>query len=251
MPTALQDQLGAPAVPLSCHDQNNGEVVDSGSKSGMGAGSGAEEAVGAQGEEYWFGIESPRSRSPSAVSPKATSPKSKVDLPTMTSEPDKNSLERKMALPVRVARVLSAEGERKLERDAQTKVQTEAVTDGLHSIKGFMVRMMAVHSRIGFDIYLFLISLWYESFVTHLFGSFAILDAILHSNYLQQAEESEEDPITHLRMRMCDLPDYHDDWHTEAVSYTHLRAHETPEHLVCRLLLEKKNSEGWYFNGTA
>src|SRR5678815_4749314 len=25
----------------------------------------------------------------------------------------------------------------------------------------------------------------------------------------------------------------------ESVSYTHLRAHETPEHLVCRLLLEK------------
>eukprot|EP00658_Telonema_sp_P-2_P050657 TRINITY_DN38681_c0_g2_i1.p1 TRINITY_DN38681_c0_g2~~TRINITY_DN38681_c0_g2_i1.p1 ORF type:complete len:107 (-),score=30.83 TRINITY_DN38681_c0_g2_i1:77-397(-) len=27
---------------------------------------------------------------------------------------------------------------------------------------------------------------------------------------------------------------------TTSVSYTHLRAHETPEHLVCRLLLEKK-----------
>eukprot|EP00658_Telonema_sp_P-2_P024777 TRINITY_DN19974_c0_g1_i2.p2 TRINITY_DN19974_c0_g1~~TRINITY_DN19974_c0_g1_i2.p2 ORF type:complete len:214 (-),score=59.42 TRINITY_DN19974_c0_g1_i2:77-718(-) len=27
---------------------------------------------------------------------------------------------------------------------------------------------------------------------------------------------------------------------TKTVSYTHLRAHETPEHLVCRLLLEKK-----------
>ena len=27
----------------------------------------------------------------------------------------------------------------------------------------------------------------------------------------------------------------------ESVSYTHLRAHETPKHLVCRLLLEKKN----------
>ena len=27
-----------------------------------------------------------------------------------------------------------------------------------------------------------------------------------------------------------------------SVSYTHLRAHETPEQLVCRLLLEKKNS---------
>ena len=26
---------------------------------------------------------------------------------------------------------------------------------------------------------------------------------------------------------------------SSAVSYTHLRAHETPEHLVCRLLLEK------------
>ena len=36
----------------------------------------------------------------------------------------------------------------------------------------------------------------------------------------------------------------HDDWFHFAVlvpvSYTHLRAHETPEHLVCRLLLEKK-----------
>eukprot|EP00658_Telonema_sp_P-2_P067577 TRINITY_DN564_c0_g1_i2.p1 TRINITY_DN564_c0_g1~~TRINITY_DN564_c0_g1_i2.p1 ORF type:complete len:116 (+),score=36.52 TRINITY_DN564_c0_g1_i2:2-349(+) len=27
------------------------------------------------------------------------------------------------------------------------------------------------------------------------------------------------------------------------VSYTHLRAHETPEHLVCRLLLEKKKKK--------
>ena len=31
----------------------------------------------------------------------------------------------------------------------------------------------------------------------------------------------------------------------ETVSYTHLRAHETPEHLVCRLLLEKKNAKHW------
>ena len=30
------------------------------------------------------------------------------------------------------------------------------------------------------------------------------------------------------------------------VSYTHLRAHETPEHLVCRLLLENKNSPTHY-----
>eukprot|EP00658_Telonema_sp_P-2_P085127 TRINITY_DN9634_c0_g1_i4.p1 TRINITY_DN9634_c0_g1~~TRINITY_DN9634_c0_g1_i4.p1 ORF type:complete len:121 (+),score=38.71 TRINITY_DN9634_c0_g1_i4:97-459(+) len=30
---------------------------------------------------------------------------------------------------------------------------------------------------------------------------------------------------------------------TRSVSYTHLRAHETPEHLVCRLLLEKKKKK--------
>ncbi len=30
-----------------------------------------------------------------------------------------------------------------------------------------------------------------------------------------------------------------------AVSYTHLRAHETPEQLVCRLLLEKKKKNNW------
>src|SRR5678816_4508587 len=39
------------------------------------------------------------------------------------------------------------------------------------------------------------------------------------------------------------------------VSYTHLRAHETPEHLVCRLLLEKKNFHvgviRFFFNDTA
>src|SRR5680860_1821159 len=29
-------------------------------------------------------------------------------------------------------------------------------------------------------------------------------------------------------------------WRPEAVSYTHLRAHETDSYLVCRLLLEKK-----------
>eukprot|EP00658_Telonema_sp_P-2_P031759 TRINITY_DN2369_c0_g1_i5.p1 TRINITY_DN2369_c0_g1~~TRINITY_DN2369_c0_g1_i5.p1 ORF type:complete len:117 (+),score=8.37 TRINITY_DN2369_c0_g1_i5:547-897(+) len=31
------------------------------------------------------------------------------------------------------------------------------------------------------------------------------------------------------------------------VSYTHLRAHETPEHLVCRLLLEKKKKKNKIF----
>src|SRR5678816_2899253 len=43
---------------------------------------------------------------------------------------------------------------------------------------------------------------------------------------------------------------------TPSVSYTHLRAHETPEHLVCRLLLEKKKTKpllyfSFFFNDTA
>ena len=33
----------------------------------------------------------------------------------------------------------------------------------------------------------------------------------------------------------------------KAVSYTHLRAHETPEHIVCRFLLEKKKYDSEYF----
>ena len=35
------------------------------------------------------------------------------------------------------------------------------------------------------------------------------------------------------------------------VSYTHLRAHETPEHLVCRLLLEKKKTAWLSFDNLA
>src|SRR5678816_3712226 len=37
----------------------------------------------------------------------------------------------------------------------------------------------------------------------------------------------------------CPLPTPEDRLLFILVSYTHLRAHETPEHLVCRLLLEK------------
>ena len=36
-----------------------------------------------------------------------------------------------------------------------------------------------------------------------------------------------------------------------AVSYTHLRAHETVLDLVCRLLLEKKNTQGYTYFLTA
>eukprot|EP00658_Telonema_sp_P-2_P006008 TRINITY_DN12280_c0_g2_i1.p1 TRINITY_DN12280_c0_g2~~TRINITY_DN12280_c0_g2_i1.p1 ORF type:complete len:173 (+),score=14.34 TRINITY_DN12280_c0_g2_i1:139-657(+) len=40
------------------------------------------------------------------------------------------------------------------------------------------------------------------------------------------------------------------DNHPHPVSYTHLRAHETPEHLVCRLLLEKKKKIKYKQNTT-
>ncbi len=34
---------------------------------------------------------------------------------------------------------------------------------------------------------------------------------------------------------------------TQTDSYTHFRAHETPEHIVCRLLLEKKKKNFFFF----
>src|SRR5678815_4267943 len=38
---------------------------------------------------------------------------------------------------------------------------------------------------------------------------------------------------------MIKYKSYNEGYRYIPVSYTHLRAHETPEHLVCRLLLEK------------
>src|SRR5665254_26423 len=41
----------------------------------------------------------------------------------------------------------------------------------------------------------------------------------------------------------CDVRTFLEGHTYGPVSYTHLRAHETPEHLVCRLLLEKKKKQ--------
>eukprot|EP00658_Telonema_sp_P-2_P045270 TRINITY_DN331_c0_g2_i1.p1 TRINITY_DN331_c0_g2~~TRINITY_DN331_c0_g2_i1.p1 ORF type:complete len:273 (+),score=44.30 TRINITY_DN331_c0_g2_i1:351-1169(+) len=46
--------------------------------------------------------------------------------------------------------------------------------------------------------------------------------------------------VSHTCVKDCDTTP------TDPVSYTHLRAHETPEHLVCRLLLEKKKKKKRY-----
>eukprot|EP00658_Telonema_sp_P-2_P036342 TRINITY_DN26311_c0_g1_i1.p1 TRINITY_DN26311_c0_g1~~TRINITY_DN26311_c0_g1_i1.p1 ORF type:complete len:109 (-),score=5.28 TRINITY_DN26311_c0_g1_i1:5-331(-) len=54
---------------------------------------------------------------------------------------------------------------------------------------------------------------------------------------------STSPPLPHARYADCCVVSQ-DPCHlvSPAVSYTHLRAHETPEHLVCRLLLEKKKN---------
>src|SRR5678816_4640900 len=49
---------------------------------------------------------------------------------------------------------------------------------------------------------------------------------------LDNSKISEEDLS---RLQLYEQIEKHE--MSEAVSYTHLRAHETPEHLVCRLLL--------------
>eukprot|EP00658_Telonema_sp_P-2_P033799 TRINITY_DN24741_c0_g1_i1.p1 TRINITY_DN24741_c0_g1~~TRINITY_DN24741_c0_g1_i1.p1 ORF type:complete len:101 (-),score=38.73 TRINITY_DN24741_c0_g1_i1:75-377(-) len=63
-------------------------------------------------------------------------------------------------------------------------------------------------------------------------------DALTYARYVQfQFDYGDEDQMRVLHKVIKEHPD--------AVSYTHLRAHETPEHLVCRLLLEKKKNK-WY-----
>src|SRR5678815_4604168 len=67
------------------------------------------------------------------------------------------------------------------------------------------------------------------------------------------ADSVKTDAVTYLRtlamarIILDNVPNLQSSWVTMGlkvgqvapVSYTHLRAHETPEHLVCRLLLEK------------
>eukprot|EP00658_Telonema_sp_P-2_P029901 TRINITY_DN22675_c0_g1_i3.p1 TRINITY_DN22675_c0_g1~~TRINITY_DN22675_c0_g1_i3.p1 ORF type:complete len:235 (+),score=48.84 TRINITY_DN22675_c0_g1_i3:162-866(+) len=57
-------------------------------------------------------------------------------------------------------------------------------------------------------------------------------------------ENAAVDPsIPTLEGMLRDLTSSGDVCAFDPVSYTHLRAHETPEHLVCRLLLEKKKKK--------
>src|SRR5665648_555647 len=85
------------------------------------------------------------------------------------------------------------------------------------------------------------------------------IDAI-KNNYLYAASRFELNDDFDCLEQLIDMKDisnerlitFYSQWHTvaeivQAVSYTHLRAHETRHDLVCRLLLEKKknNKKHW------
>src|SRR5678815_5829134 len=65
-----------------------------------------------------------------------------------------------------------------------------------------------------------------------------------HPNIVTIFDAGEEHDLCYIAMEFLkgkDLVAYTKN--PNPVSYTHLRAHETPEHLVCRLLLEKKKTK--------
>src|SRR5674536_219529 len=72
----------------------------------------------------------------------------------------------------------------------------------------------------------------------HVGEDVAAVDLVLRVQYGAEADRLLADPsLDHLVQAGEGATD--DEQHVGgAVSYTHLRAHETPEHLVCRLLLE-------------
>ena len=77
---------------------------------------------------------------------------------------------------------------------------------------------------------------------TSLFGNRSLkdLDAKLGENIIDATAEARDvvgKGLSNFKNRIG-LPTSYD-----SVSYTHLRAHETKANLVCRLLLEKKNSD--------
>src|SRR5450756_2942121 len=65
---------------------------------------------------------------------------------------------------------------------------------------------------------------------------------------VRRAQRSENDQLTGLKTGSSVTKGFAEgvrrgETHPEAVSYTHLRAHETRHDLVCRLLLEKKKTK--------
>eukprot|EP00657_Telonema_sp_P-1_P010050 TRINITY_DN4351_c0_g1_i1.p1 TRINITY_DN4351_c0_g1~~TRINITY_DN4351_c0_g1_i1.p1 ORF type:complete len:229 (+),score=99.44 TRINITY_DN4351_c0_g1_i1:83-769(+) len=91
----------------------------------------------------------------------------------------------------------------------------ERVVEGLGHVRAELLSLQRVHSEA-------------------LDGKF---EAML-AERLQETQEHHQAELDERERRICSLQHRLD---TKAVSYTHLRAHETVLDLVCRLLLEKKN----------
>eukprot|EP00658_Telonema_sp_P-2_P079214 TRINITY_DN7596_c0_g1_i10.p1 TRINITY_DN7596_c0_g1~~TRINITY_DN7596_c0_g1_i10.p1 ORF type:complete len:264 (-),score=36.86 TRINITY_DN7596_c0_g1_i10:113-904(-) len=72
---------------------------------------------------------------------------------------------------------------------------------------------------------------------------------LIYLGNLSKCDLSEQSTFDSDLSLACPLPACADKCQASCqapVSYTHLRAHETPEHLVCRLLLEKKKKNNAY-----
>src|SRR5678815_2867088 len=68
-----------------------------------------------------------------------------------------------------------------------------------------------------------------------------VLSRLLYEEWLPEILYNQHQGTWPPRIFVPPFPDpFNPNIDPQAVSYTHLRAHETPEHLVCRLLLEKK-----------
>ena len=66
-------------------------------------------------------------------------------------------------------------------------------------------------------------------------------DTELRKNYIDRIYDTyiDEEELQECDQKICEIADTLDPRSYTSVSYTHLRAHETSLHLVCRLLLEK------------
>eukprot|EP00831_Metopus_contortus_P060061 TRINITY_DN51982_c0_g1_i1.p2 TRINITY_DN51982_c0_g1~~TRINITY_DN51982_c0_g1_i1.p2 ORF type:complete len:113 (+),score=20.42 TRINITY_DN51982_c0_g1_i1:196-534(+) len=71
----------------------------------------------------------------------------------------------------------------------------------------------------------------------------ALSDAV---NNIHQTAGAIHSEVTEQNALLDDLDDGVGNTQRNPVSYTHLRAHETSLHLVCRLLLEKKKTHHKY-----
>ena len=121
-------------------------------------------------------------------------------------------------------------------RDRYTSIQIAGFRATCQYLLWFyLVTRLIRNDRDCMTLYLTLVSL---SFVLSLHGIYQyITKAPMPSNWVAQAE-------TAVRTRVYSIfgsPNIMGDF--MAVSYTHLRAHETGRNLVCRLLLEKKKKK--------